>query len=79
MALLLSINDRILGICERYQWTQANAPVAELRRDRQDHEETMGAYRARNEERAIELIQMHLDQARAAILRRLDSRGAQIT
>ena len=47
MALLLSINDRLLGICERYQWTQANAPVAELRRDRQDHEEIMGAYRAR--------------------------------
>ena len=73
MAHLLLIYDRLLGICERYQWTQANAPIAELRRDLQHHEEIMDAYRARNQDRAIELTQMHLEQARATILRHLSS------
>lgn len=76
MAHLLSIYDRLLGICERYQWTQAGAPVAELRRDRQDHEEILDAYRGRDEDRAIELIGVHLDQAQAAVLQRLNSRGS---
>ena len=73
MPHLLLIYDRLLGICERYQWTQANAPIAELRRDLQHHEEIMDAYRARNQDRAIELTQMHLEQARATILRHLSS------
>ena len=76
MAHLLLIYDRLLGICERYQWTQANAPIAELRRDLQHHEKIMDAYRARNEDRAIELTQMHLEQARATILRHLSSHEA---
>ena len=73
MPHLLLIYDRLLGICERYQWTQANAPIAELRRDLQHHEKIMDAYRARNQDRAIELTQMHLEQARATILRHLSS------
>ena len=73
MAHLLLIYDRLLGICERYQWTQANAPIAELRRDLQHHEEILDAYRARNEDRAIVLTKMHLEQARATILRHLSS------
>ena len=76
MAHLLLIYDRLLGICERYQWTQANAPIAELRRDLQHHEEILDAYRARNEDRAIVLTKMHLEQARATILRHLSSHEA---
>ena len=76
MAHLLLLYDRLLGICERYQWTQAKEPVAELRRDLQHHEEILEAYRARNEDRAIELTQMHLEQARATILRYLESHEA---
>ena len=79
MPHLLSIYDRLLGICERYQWTQAGAPVAQLRRDRRHHEEILDAYRGRDEERAIELIQIHLEQARAAILQHLNTRGDPIT
>ena len=79
MAHLLSMYDRFVGICERYQWTQASAPIAELRRDREHHEEILEAYRRRDEDGANELIQMHLEQARAAILRRLNSKGASIT
>ena len=76
MPHLLSIYDRLLGICERYQWTQAGAPIAELRRDRRHHEQILEAYRGRDEDRAIELIQTHLEQARVAILGRLNSGGA---
>ena len=76
MPHLLSMYDRLVGICERYQWTQANAPVTELRGDRRHHEEIMDAYRRRDEDRAIDLIQIHLEQAREAILRHLSSRGA---
>jgi len=76
MPLLLSMYDRLVGICERYQWTQANAPITELRGDRRHHEEIMDAYRRRDEERAIDLIQIHLEQARKAIMRHLSSRGA---
>ncbi|MCQ3803256.1 MAG: GntR family transcriptional regulator [bacterium] len=79
MPHLLSIYDRLLGICERYQWMQAGAPVAQLRRDRRHHEEILDAYRGRDEERAIELIQIHLEQARAAILQHLNTRGDPIT
>ncbi len=79
MPHLLSIYDRLLGICERYQWTQAGAPVAELRRDRQHHEELLDAYRGRDEERAISLIRIHLEQGREAILRRMNSKGAPLT
>ena len=76
MPHLLSMYDRLVGICERYQWTQANAPITELRGDRRHHEEIMDAYRRRDEGRAIDLIQIHLEQAREAILRHLSSRGA---
>ncbi|MDE0132767.1 MAG: GntR family transcriptional regulator [bacterium] len=76
MPHLLSMYDRLVGICERYQWTQANAPITELRGDRRHHEEIMDAYRRRDEERAIGLIQIHLEQAREAILKHLGSRGA---
>lgn len=76
MPHLLSMYDRLVGICERYQWTQANAPVPELRGDRRHHEEIMDAYRRRDEDRAIDLIQVHLEQAREAILSHLRSRGA---
>ena len=76
MPHLLSIYDRLLGICERYQWTQAGAPVAGLRRDRQHHEELLDAYRDRDKDRAIALIRIHLEQGREAILRRMNSKGA---
>lgn len=76
MPHLLSIYDRLLGICERYQWTQAGAPIKDLRRDLQHHEVILDAYRRRDEDRAIPLIQSHLEQARAAVLGHLDSRGA---
>lgn len=76
MPHLLSMYDRLVGICERYQWTQANAPIAELRVDRQDHQEIMDAYRGRDEDRAIELVQIHLEQARKAILQHLGSAGS---
>ncbi|MCE2527618.1 MAG: GntR family transcriptional regulator [Actinomycetia bacterium] len=79
MPHLLSIYERLLGICERYQWTQAGAPVAQLRRDRRHHEEILDAYRGRDEERAIELIQIHLEQGWAAILQHLNTRGDPIT
>ena len=79
MPHLLSIYDRLLGICERYQWTQAGAPVKDLRRDRQHHQEILDAYRGRDEERAIELIQVHLEQARAAILHHLNTGEDPIT
>lgn len=76
MPHLLSTYDRLVGICERYQWTQANAPVTELRVDRQHHQEIMDAYRGRDEDRAIELVQVHLEQARKAILWHLTSAGS---
>ena len=72
MPHLLSIYDRLVGICERYQWTQAGAPIGELRRNRQQHQEILDAYRRRDEDRASELIQIHLEQARVAILRHLN-------
>ena len=79
MPHLLSMYDRLVGICERYQWTQAGAPIVELRGDRRHHEEILNAYRGKDEERAIVLIQIHLEQARVAILRHLNSRGALVT
>lgn len=75
MPHLLSIYDRLLGICERYQWTQAGAPVAGLRRDRRHHEEILDAYRGRDEDRAIALIRIHLEQGREAIMRHMNSKG----
>ncbi len=75
MPHLISIYDRLVGICERYQWTQAGAPVADLRQDRRHHEEILDAYRRRDADRAIELTGIHLEQAQAAILRHLNSIG----
>ncbi len=73
MPHLLSMYDRLVGICERYQWTRANAPITDLRGDRQHHEEIVDAYRRRDEDRAINLIHIHLEQAREATLRHLSS------
>lgn len=76
MPHLLSMYDRLVGICERYQWTQVNAPISELRVDRRQHREILDAYRGGDEDRAIELVQIHLELGRRAVLQHLTSAGS---